>query len=78
MPGWTLTDRVDQLVKDRAKREGRSEEEIIRDITRDVPLKRIGKPEEVANVILFLASELSTYVNGVLIPVDGGLIKATL
>lgn len=78
MPGWTLTDRVSQLVKDRAKREGRSEEEIISDIIKDVPLKRIGKPEEVANVILFLASELSTYVNGVLIPVDGGFIKATL
>lgn len=78
MPGWTMTDRVSQLVKDRAKREGRSEDEVIKDIVRDVPLKRIGNPEEVANVIIFLASNLATYVNGVLIPVDGGLIKATL
>ncbi|WP_369611593.1 SDR family oxidoreductase [Sulfurisphaera javensis] len=78
MPGWTLTDRVDQLVKDRARRENRKEEEVIREIVKEVPLKRMAKPEEVANVILFLASDLASYVNGVLIPVDGGLIKATL
>ena len=78
MPGWTLTDRLEQIIKDRAKRENKKEEEVIEEIVKDVPLKRIGKPEEVANVILFLASNLSTYVNGILIPVDGGLIKATL
>jgi len=78
MPGWTYTDRVDQLVKDRAKRENRKEDEIVKEIVKDVPLKRIGKPEEVANVILFLASNLSTYVTGALIPVDGGIIRATL
>ena len=78
MPGWTLTDRVDQLVKDRARREGRSEEEVIKDIVRDVPLRRMAKPEEVANVVLFLASNLATYVNGALIPVDGGIIRCIL
>lgn len=78
MPGWTLTDRVDQLVKDRARREGRSEQDVLNDIVKDVPLKRIGKPEEVANVVLFLASNLATYVNGALIPVDGGILRCIL
>jgi len=78
MPGWTYTDRVAQIVKDRARRENKKEEEILSEIVKDIPLKRIGKPEEIANVILFLASDLSTYVNGALIPVDGGLIRATL
>lgn len=78
MPGWTLTGRVDQLVKDRAKRQNREEEEVIQEIVRDVPLGRMAQPEEIANVILFLASNLSTYVTGALIPVDGGLIRATL
>ncbi|MEM3213853.1 MAG: SDR family oxidoreductase, partial [Metallosphaera sp.] len=78
MPGWTLTERVNQLAKDRAKREGKTEEQVISEIVREVPLRRIGLPEEVANVILFLSSSLSTYVTGALIPVDGGIIRGTL
>ncbi|AWS00640.1 SDR family oxidoreductase [Metallosphaera hakonensis] len=78
MPGWTLTERVNQLSKDRARREGKTEEQVLSDIVREVPLGRIGLPEEVANVILFLSSSLSTYVTGALIPVDGGLIRSTL
>ncbi|MFP3170814.1 MAG: SDR family oxidoreductase, partial [Sulfolobaceae archaeon] len=67
-----------QLVKDRARREGRSEQDVLSEIVKDVPLKRIGKPEEVANVVLFLASNLATYVNGALIPVDGGILRCIL
>ncbi|BCS91766.1 SDR family oxidoreductase [Metallosphaera javensis (ex Sakai et al. 2022)] len=78
MPGWTLTERVNQLARDRATREGKTEEQVISEIVKEVPLNRIGLPEEVANVILFLSSSLSTYVSGALIPVDGGLIRATL
>ncbi|EZQ02089.1 MULTISPECIES: SDR family oxidoreductase [Acidianus] len=76
MPGWIFTDRVKQLVKDRSLRENKSEEEVLQDITKDIPLGRIGQPEELANVVLFLASSLSTYITGSLIPVDGGVIKA--
>ena len=38
-----------------------------------VPLQRFGKPDDVANVVLFLASEESSYVTGAVIPVDGGM-----
>jgi 3-oxoacyl-[acyl-carrier protein] reductase len=78
MQGWTLTERVTQLAKDRAKREGKSEEQVISEIVSDVPLGRIAKPEEIANVVIFLASNLATYVNGAIIPVDGGWIRAAL
>ncbi|QKQ99671.1 SDR family oxidoreductase [Metallosphaera tengchongensis] len=78
MPGWTMTERVGQLARDRARREGKTEDQVISEIVKDVPLGRIGSPEEVANVILFLCSTLSTYVTGSLIPVDGGLIRSTL
>lgn len=43
----------------------------------DIPSGRTGKPEDVANVIVFLASDKSAYVNGVSIPVDGGLTART-
>lgn len=75
LPGWTMTERVSQLVKDRALREGKTEEEVMRNITSEIPLRRIGSPEEIANVFLFLASSLSTYITGQLISVDGGVIR---
>lgn len=75
LPGWTLTERVDQIIKDRSRRENRPEEEVMKDIVKDIPLGRMAKPEEVANVIIFLASSLATYITGALIPVDGGYIK---
>lgn len=72
MPGWTKTERVIQIAKDRAMRENRSEEEVLKDLAKSIPLGRLGEPEEIANVILFLASNLSTYITGTLILVDGG------
>jgi len=75
LPGWTMTERVSQLVKDRAQRESKNEDEVLRDITSKIPLKRIASPEEVANVFLFLASSMSTYITGQLITVDGGFVK---
>jgi NAD(P)-dependent dehydrogenase (short-subunit alcohol dehydrogenase family) len=39
---------------------------------RDIPLKRVGRPEEVASVVVFLASEQSSYMTGTCVAVDGG------
>lgn len=76
MPGYILTERVKQIAKNRALKEQKTEDEALRDIAKDIPLGRIGDTEEFANVILFLASNLSSYVTGACIPVDGGMLKS--
>lgn len=76
MPGYTLTDRVQQLAEARAAESGKTPEEIVAGLGQPVPLGRVGQPEEFGAVVAFLASEKASYVNGVSIPVDGGFIKA--
>ena len=74
-PGWTRTDRVDEIIQARANREGKVPEEIDRAITSTIPMDRMGRPEELANLVVFLASERSTYITGTSIQVDGGAVK---
>jgi 3-oxoacyl-[acyl-carrier protein] reductase len=74
-PGWTLTQRVDQLFEDRAARNGTSREAEMAEITANIPAGRLGDPSELAATIAFLASEPAAYITGVTVPVDGGFIK---
>ena len=74
-PGHTYTRRIDQLVKDKAKKFGKTEEEIMETYNGDIPLGRMGRPEEFGNVVTFLASERASYVCGTAIQIDGGHIK---
>ncbi len=76
LPGYIETDRLRAIVADDARRRGRSPEEARADLEREVPLGRIGTPEELARAILFLGTEMSSYVNGALLPVDGGLLRS--
>ncbi|MCD6449462.1 MAG: SDR family oxidoreductase [Thermotogaceae bacterium] len=71
-PGYTLTDRVKQLIEDTAKREGISFEEALEKASEKIPMKRMGKPEEIAAVVIFLASERAAFLTGQTIVVDGG------
>ncbi len=77
-PGYTLTERLDELAEIQAKNAGLSREKIFERLGAHVPLGRVGKPEELAAVVAFLASERASYVNGCSIAVDGGYVKSLL
>jgi len=74
-PGWTRTRRVEELAKNQAKASGKTVEEIIKGWENQIPLKRLAHPSEIANLVVFLASERAAYITGAVIQVDGGVIK---
>jgi 3-oxoacyl-[acyl-carrier protein] reductase len=76
VPGRIATSRVAALDNAKAKREGRNVEEIAAESQGTIPLGRYGKPEEYADVVVFLASERAAYITGSIIRVDGGMIPS--
>ena len=73
VPGRIATARVATLDDARAKREGRSVEEVAAESAATIPVGRYGKPEEYADVVAFLASTRAAYITGSVIRVDGGM-----
>ncbi|GGA89648.1 SDR family oxidoreductase [Puia dinghuensis] len=76
-PGMILTDRLKHTMAP-AGPDAPSFEEQLAQRTKDIPLGRIGRPEELAALVAFLASPLAGYITGATIPVDGGAIKGTI
>jgi len=74
-PGYTATARLLALGGKLAERQGVTQQEIEERWAKQAPLGRIGRPEEFADVVVFLASERASYVTGVAIQVDGGIVK---
>jgi len=72
LPDGVLTDRVRSLHVDRARQTGRSVEEVAEDAAATVPVRRLGEPRELGDVVAFLASERSAYITGTFLAVDGG------
>lgn len=70
------TERLKQLFQLQADALGKSLEEFYESTTKQIPAQRLGRPEEMANVVTFLASEQASYITGTNIAVDGGLIKS--
>jgi NAD(P)-dependent dehydrogenase (short-subunit alcohol dehydrogenase family) len=71
-PGATATERWTRLVEQQARAQGRSPEEFQAEINRQQPLGRIARPEDVADVVVFLASERAGFLTGIAITIDGG------
>ena len=78
LPGWTRTSRVDELLAERSASNGTSVEEEARRIADSFPLGRMADPREIARTMVFLASPAASYVHGVALPVDGGVIRSAL
>src|SRR4051812_35477158 len=76
LPGRIATDRIKFLDQQKAKRENRSVEEVSAASTASIPVGRYGDPQEYSDVVAFLASERSSYLNGSVIRVDGGMIAS--
>lgn len=75
LPGHTLTDRQIHLAQIRASKNGTSVEEELTKQAQNIPLQRLATPQEIANAAVFLASEPASYITGVSLLVDGGVVK---
>jgi len=74
-PGFTATERLKQLIAKRSQALGVSAEEFESRLGAESPLKRVAQPEEVADAIVWLASERASYITGQTLLVDGGIFK---
>ncbi|HVF39792.1 MAG TPA: SDR family oxidoreductase [Gemmatimonadaceae bacterium] len=78
MPGYTQTERVEQLAAAAASREGTTADAARAKWEGEIPMRRLGRPEELAALVAFLASERAGYITGSSIAVDGGWIRGLL
>lgn len=75
LPGRIATARIHFLDEAKAKREGRSVEDVSTESTGSIPVGRYGRPEEYADAVAFLASDRAAYITGTVQRVDGGLLS---
>ena len=78
MPGYTRTDRLEALAGRVAQQKGIPAEQRLEAWNDEIPMRRLGEPDEFAALVAFLASERASYITGASIPVDGGWIRSLL
>jgi 3-oxoacyl-[acyl-carrier protein] reductase len=76
LTGFFNTERLNQLNSEKAKKFNVSAEQVFDKMSEMVPVKRIGEPEEFGYLVAFLSSDYADYINGINIPIDGGLLKS--
>jgi 3-oxoacyl-[acyl-carrier protein] reductase len=77
-PAWTWTERVEQLMADRAMRNHTDPETESAKVTSEVPLGRMGTVKEFAQAAVWLASPAASFIHGHALMFDGGAVKASL
>jgi 3-oxoacyl-[acyl-carrier protein] reductase len=75
-PGYTRTERVEELARSFAESGKGTVTDYYRNIEKSIPIGRLASPEEIANAVVFLASERASYITGVALQVDGGYIRS--
>ena len=78
MQGHILTDRQREIAEDASRRTGKPVDDVMEQALVEVPLGRYGTSEEVGHLVAFLASDKASYINGAMIPIDGGMIRSSL
>jgi 3-oxoacyl-[acyl-carrier protein] reductase len=77
-PGRIETQRLQELDEINATASGRSIDEVRAASHAEIPLRRYGQPHELGDVITFLASERASYLSGITVLVDGGMLHGLL
>lgn len=72
LPGFTETERLEEIINNKAAKTDKSPEDIAEEMQNSVPLRRFAQPSETAAAVAFLASPAASYINGINLPVDGG------
>jgi 3-oxoacyl-[acyl-carrier protein] reductase len=75
LQGYVETERVLEVARDRAAREGKPLDDVLKAMAGEIPLGRMAKPEEIGELVAFLASERASYITGSLISIDGGYVQ---
>jgi 3-oxoacyl-[acyl-carrier protein] reductase len=77
-PGYTLTERVIELANANAKKSGKNYKDVILEWEKQIPMGRLGTTDEISYLVLFYASEKSSYITGNITQVDGGYYKSII
>lgn len=78
MPGYIHTERVEALLAHRAKTGNITREQALADVVKAIPMGRAGRPEEFADLVVFLASERASYITGASYLIDGGMYRGLM